>query len=124
MAKATMLVETTEGFRDANTKAIESSDAKAILTHLKRGGLTMGFSIFYAVHPTRKIVMEFFRKGPPTLRLLNTLVGVGFEEFHFSWAFAGKKWRFEDGTEVETIHLDLTTVGDIEPWARAFGVAR
>jgi hypothetical protein len=121
MTKATMMVSTTEGLRETRTQSITSSDAKAVVEFLKGSLVTMGFSLTYAIDPTTKRVLSIFKKGRPIQRDLKPMIEAGFTEFHYSWAFSGKVFRFEDGTDVTAAQLDLTTAKDILPWARAFG---
>lgn len=123
MPTATMLVSTTEGPRPTTTRTIEgTTDLKAILRHLSRGGLVMGFSTGYAVNPTTKSVVRITRKGHLVQRDIRTLVEAGYTEWHYSWAFSSLKWRFGE-EDVQASDLDLIRTKDILPWARAFGIS-
>jgi hypothetical protein len=121
LATAMMLVQTSEGFRPAVTRSIQSSDLKAIAEHVRKGGTTAGFSLTYAVNPTTKSVVCVIKKGHLVQRDLRGLVTNGFSEWHYSYAWSSKTWRFSDGTEVKAQDLDLIKDKDIAPWARAFG---
>ncbi len=52
---ATMLVSTTEGYRDTRTHMLVSTSAKDVVAHARKGGTTAGFSINFAVHPTKNV---------------------------------------------------------------------
>ncbi len=104
---ATMLIQTTDGYREASTKVLQSTDVKEVVAHAKKGGLTAGFAVLYAVHPENKQVLCVMKTGYFNQRDVRTLTEHGFSEFHFSWAWAGKTWRFSDGTEVQARDVDL-----------------
>ena len=116
-----MLILTSDrGLVATRTHNLVSSDAKEICDFLKNSGLTAGFSIQYAVHRDGRVV-EVIKKGKLCQRDLKPLIEAGFGEWIFSWAFAGKKFRLDDGRVVEREELDLVKVKDVLPWARAFG---
>jgi hypothetical protein len=121
-AFAQMLIQTTEGFREARTHSIQSVSLKDIVAHVRKGGLTAGFSITHAVNPDTQSVVCVMKKGHLAQRDLKTLVANGYREWHYSWAWSGKRWRFVDGTEVDAADIDLIKNSELRPWARAFGM--
>lgn len=118
----TMLIQTTEGFRDTRTHNVVTDDVKVATKHLQKNGTTAGFTVQFAVNPTTGEVIEVFKAGKVCQRDVKPLIAAGFREFFYSWAFAGKTFRLDDGREVKLSRtLDLTKIKDILPWARAFG---
>lgn len=118
---ATMLVSTTEGFRDARTHVLVSESAKDIVAHTRKGGLTAGFSISFAVHPTTFLVVEVMKSGHLNQKDIKPLLAAGFTEWHYSWAFSGSKFRTEDGTIVDVIKIEKLDPDHLAQWLRAFG---
>lgn len=117
----TMLIQTTAGMHDARTHNLESSDPKAVVEFLKKGGLTAGFSISFAVNKATGQVVRIMKGGHLCQRDIKPLLEKGFTEFLFSWAFSGKNFRLETGAVVQAKTLDLVTREDLHPWRSAFG---
>lgn len=123
---AKMLIETRNDqdqvyLREQKTDALVSTDPKEIVRFLKGNTTTAGFSIQFAVNPTTKQVVEIFKKGKLIQRDVKPLIDAGFNEFHFSWAFAGKNWKLDDGTVVQAKTLDLVKMKDVLPYAALLG---
>lgn len=107
---------------ECRTQNLTSADVRAVTAHLQRNGLTMGFSVQFAVHPGKGEVVEVMKKGKLVQRDVRPLVEAGFTEWLYSWAFSGKRFRLSDGREVGIARkLDLIKTVDLLPWARAFG---
>jgi len=107
-----------------HTDYINSNDPVKVTEFLKKNCVTAGFSVQYAYNPETKHIIEIFKKGRVGSRVVKKLIEYGYTEYLYSWAFATKTFKLSDGTTVvidKKNLLDLTTMEDIRPWARAFG---
>lgn len=119
---ASMLTETSDrGFVPTRTRFLVSAVAADVVAHAKKGGTTAGFSFTYAVNPSTKSVVCIVKKGHVCQKDIKPFLENGYTEWHYSWAFAGKTWRFTDGTTVKVVDHDLVKMKDVLPWARALG---
>lgn len=103
------------------TYSIKSSNLKEVTDHMKGNCSTAGFTINYCVHPEKNLVVEVFKKGRLCQRDLKELVELGFNEFHYSWAFASKNWENESGQPMEYKTIDLVKMKDVLPYKSLFG---
>jgi len=117
---AVMLVQTTEGFRDARTHVLFSDSARDIVAFAKKGGTTAGFSITYAVHADGHVV-SIMKSGSLNQKDVKALVSMGFRQWHYSWAFAGKTWRMPNGDIVAVKNVESFDPNHLAQWQRAFG---
>jgi hypothetical protein len=117
-----MLTTTTAGFYECRTQNLTSSDPAAVAAHMQRNSLTMGFSVQFAVNRSTGEVVQIIKKGKLCRRDVAPLIAQGFDEWLYSWAFSGKRFRLDDGREVKLARvIDLMTRADVAPWARAMG---
>jgi len=116
-----------------------SADPKAIAAFLKRNRTTGGFTIQYAFHRTKHVVVEIFKKGKVVQRDIAALIAEGFDEWQWNWAWAGESFQFADGTLVTKgktreekaqkaaltadtwKEVDLTTLRDVAPFVGLLG---
>jgi len=117
-----MLIETTEGLKATRTHSLTTQDPKEAVAFLKKAGLTVGCCLAFAVnHETREVV-EIIKKGYFNQKEVKALFAKGYTEFLYSWAFAGKNFRFEDGSTVKVAKtIDLLRVEDVLPWKGLLG---
>lgn len=106
---------------EVKTQFIKSNNLKEVTDHLKGNSTTAGFTINYCVSPEKNLVVELFKKGRVCQKDLKELVELGFSEFHYSWAFASKNWKNDQGQTMEFKTLDLTQMKDIVPYKTLFG---
>lgn len=118
-----MLIQTSDkGLRACSTRNIESSDPKAVVDHLKKGGLTGGISISFAVNKATGEVVEILKKGYICQRDIKPLVAGGFSEWFYSWAFAGKTFQLDDGSQVTLSRtIDLVPQRHVERYRGLIG---
>lgn len=112
-----MLVETTEGLRPTRTHCLDTQDPKAAVAFLKKAGLTVGCCVAFAANPETKEVVEVIKKGYFNQKDVKPLLAAGFTELMYSWAFAGKNFRFDSGETVKVSRtVDLLKEADVLPW--------
>lgn len=122
---AIMLVKTTGGLRESRTDSFRSSDPKAVVEFLRGNCLTMGQSLQYARNPDTDDIIEVVKTGRPVQRDIKPLLEHGYTEWLFSWAFASRLFRLEDGREVQVSRtLDLISTASALEWGRAMGLWR
>lgn len=116
-----MLVQTTESLRDANARTFISTSPKEVATFFKGNMATGGFTLNYAINPNTLSVVKIFKKGKIVQKDVKPLIEQGYDHWLYSWCFAGE--NFEIGGKIVPLDkvIDLTTLKDVAPWARAFG---
>jgi polyhydroxyalkanoate synthesis regulator phasin len=107
--------------KEVKTKVLTSTNTKEVVEFLKSNCTTAGFSVQYAVNPQTKKAIEIFKKGKLTQKEVKPLIEEGFIEFHYSWAWASKRFKMESGEIVEAALLDLVKIKDVMPFKGLFG---
>ena len=121
----TMLIETTGGLHEARTENLVSTDAAQVAAFLKGNCKVMGFTVQYAVDRAEGRVIDIIKSGRLTQAEIARFIAAGFDEWLYSWAFAGTRFRLADGREVGVhARIDLMDAAHAAQWCQAlFGLA-
>jgi len=121
----TMLVKTTEGYRDGGNArdTLFSMNAKDVVAHFKGNCLTGGFSVQYAGNPETGEVVELFRKGRICQRDVKGLIADGFKVWTYSWCWAPDTFEWADGRRVTVERKIDCSPKDTTRTAMAYGRA-
>jgi hypothetical protein len=103
-AMTKMLYNTSDkGLKPTRTHNFISTDPKEVVLHLKKGGLTLGYSCCFAVNHTTGQVVEMFKKGPIYQKDVKPLIEKGFTEWLFSYAFYCSIFELPSGRRVHSL---------------------
>ena len=115
---ATGLVRVGDGYTGSPDYHLISTEPQQIMKFLKGNGVVRGFTVQFAINTSRGVVVEVFKKGHLTLKVIKMLLDMGFDQWLYSGCWA-PKWFLQSNEIVPlAATFDLTTGADVNPWLK------